>query len=92
MRMKRSVAVKLVSLWLSQSSQRRISRRSPASAGPNRPSDSGEVVENHARLREAQAAVLEHRCLAHDVDVAVGAAARFTAEVVDEPRRPVGAG
>src|SRR5450759_1686123 len=50
-----------------------------------------EVVENHARLREAHAAVLEHRCLAHDVDVAVGAAAGLAAEVVDEARRPVSA-
>src|ERR1700682_3871223 len=49
-----------------------------------------EIVENHARLREAHAAVLEHGRLAHDVDVAVGAGAGLTAEVVDEARRPVG--
>ena len=50
------------------------------------------VVEDHARLRQSHAPMFQHRCLAHDIDVAIRGRACFPAEIIDATRSPVGAG
>src|SRR5687768_5244958 len=48
----------------------------------------GEVMKDHPGLRQALAAVLQHRHLAHLVNSAVLGGARLAAEEVDEARLP----
>jgi hypothetical protein len=69
-----------------------MSRRSSSLRAPSAGEALREVVEDHAGLRERAAAVLEHRHLAHHVDGPVCRRARLAVEIVDEARRPVGAG